>query len=101
MDNVKQNASGFIGRMLNFDTMITPTIIKFIYAVTTIIGIIVGLGMIFTGFNAYYGGGIRVFMGLIVVIASPFINRIWCEGLIVIFKIHENLAKIANKDNQY
>lgn len=97
MDNAKDNARGFISKMLNFDTMITPTIIKIIYAITTVLGILLGLWMIFSGFNSYYGGGLKVFIGLIVVAAAPFVTRISCESMIVIFKIHEHLNKMANK----
>lgn len=43
------------------------------------------------------GSGFETLGGLLIIVASPFVNRIWCEGMIVIFKIHENLNKIANR----
>ncbi len=42
-----------------------------------------------------YGGGFLAGLGIIIFGAIG--SRIWCELLIVLFKIHENLQKIANK----
>jgi len=95
MEDGKGNAKGFVGKMLNFDKMITPTIIKLIYIVVTVIVMIIGLFVFISGMGGY-GSGAQVFLGLILIVSSPFINRIWCEAMIVIFKINENLAKIAN-----
>ena len=44
-----------------------------------------GLGSMFTE----YGDGF--FSGLAIIIAGAIGARIWCELLIVLFKIHENL----------
>lgn len=78
--------------MLNFDTMITPVIVKIFYVITTLIGMLIGLRLMFTSYTAFPS-----LMGLGIVVASPFITRIGCEGMIVLFKIHENLNKLANK----
>ena len=44
---------------------------------------------------AKYGGGF--ISGLAIIVGGAIGARIWCELLIVLFKIHENLQKIANK----
>lgn len=88
-------------RMLNFDTMITPTIIKLIYSVSTVLSALFGLILVITGIGARYGGGSKVFMGLVVIVVSPFITRIWCETMIIIFKINENLARVARQKQEY
>lgn len=94
-----ETVKGICRKMLNFDTMITPTIIKVIYAVFTSISILYGLSMILGGFTSHLGGGFKVIMGLFVIVLSPFLTRIWCETMIVIFKINENLGKLV-KQNQ-
>ncbi|WP_133407933.1 DUF4282 domain-containing protein [Parashewanella tropica] len=74
-----------------FDTMLTPKIITFVYWLMLFGTLISSLGIMFTK----YGGGF--WYGLGVLIAGVIGTRIWCELLIVLFKIHENLNKIANK----
>lgn len=73
-----------------FDSMLTPKIIIFIYWLGLISVIIGALGSMFSGYGGFWSGlGILLF-GLIG-------TRIWCELLIVLFKINENLQKIANR----
>lgn len=74
-----------------FDSMITPKIITFVYWLM-LVGILVsGLGMMFGG--SFLGG-----LGMIV--GGAIGTRIWCELLIVLFKIHENLQSLAgNSEN--
>jgi hypothetical protein len=74
-----------------FDSMLTPKIITFVYWLMLLGSLISGLSAMF----ASYGGGI--FSGLGIIIGGAIGSRIWCELLIVLFKIHENLQKIANK----
>lgn len=74
-----------------FDSMLTPKIITFVYWLMLLGSLISGLSAMFT----QYGGGI--FSGLGIIIGGAIGSRIWCELLIVLFKIHENLQKIANK----
>ncbi|MBB1269938.1 DUF4282 domain-containing protein [Shewanella sp. SR44-3] len=74
-----------------FDSMLTPKIITFVYWLLLLASLISGVGTIFSQF----GGGL--FAGLGIIIAGAIGARIWCELLIVLFKIHENLQKIANK----
>lgn len=95
MYDERRNQS-FLSRMLNFDTMITPTIIKIIYVIVTGIGMLFGATVFLMGLSGG-GSGFETLGGLLIIVASPFVNRIWCEGMIVIFKIHENLNKIANR----
>ena len=81
-------------RFLNFDKMITPTIIKIIFWIGVVLSVLLGLGMIVSGFGSYYGGGFQVFMGLVTIVVGPIIVRIYCELLIVVFKMHDALQAI-------
>jgi hypothetical protein len=74
-----------------FDSMLTPKIITFVYWLMLLGFLVSGFGSMFT----QYGSGF--FAGLGIIIFGAIGSRIWCELLIVLFKIHENLQKIANK----
>ena len=56
-----------------------------------VIGGIIG---IVSGLNSRYGGGSEVFTGLMMLILGPLVVRIYCELLIIIFRIHETLVEI-------
>jgi hypothetical protein len=73
------------------DSMLTPKIITFVYWLMLLGSLISGLATMFSR----YGGGFLTGLGII--IGGAIGSRIWCELLIVLFKIHENLQKIANK----
>lgn len=95
LESMKQD--GFVKTFLNFDKMITPAIIKIIFYIGTAISVLISLGIIIKGMDTYYGGGFMVFIGIISLVLSPLIIRIYCELLIIIFKIHESLVEIKNK----
>ncbi|MBF4694519.1 DUF4282 domain-containing protein [Fusibacter sp. Q10-2] len=82
---------------LNFDKMITPTLIKIIFYIGIIMSTLGGLGMILNGLRYPFGGGVHVFLGLLTLVISPIIVRVYCELLIVVFKIHDSLNEIKNK----
>jgi len=69
-----------------FNAMLTPKIILGIYWAVLLAILVYGLGKIGDG-NFWWGVGIIVGGGVLL--------RIWCELLIVLFKIHENLRTIA------
>jgi hypothetical protein len=72
-----------------FDEMITPKVITFIYWLLLLAVLIAGLSTMFRGFGGFLGGiGIIVF-------GSVFI-RVYCELMIVLFKINDNIRKLAD-----
>ncbi|EGM77929.1 hypothetical protein Rhein_2014 [Rheinheimera sp. A13L] len=77
-----------------FDSMLTPKIITLVYWLLLAVAVFSGLGAMFSD----YGGGFLVGLGIL--IGGAVGARIWCELLIVLFKIHENLQKIAEKNDQ-
>jgi hypothetical protein len=81
-----------------FDAMLTPKFITFIYWLGLIGVVITGLGSIFMmGFRyVTFGGFVR---GLLITIGGAIAVRVWCELMIVLFKINENVQKIANSKN--
>lgn len=76
-----------MGNLLEFKTMITPVIIKFIF--------FIGLIMLVLGGLIEIGSG-SVGRGLGVMLIGPVMLRIYCEILIVIFSIHDRLGEIRD-----
>ena len=85
------------GGFFSFRTMITPTIIKVLYVLGIIALIIVGIVMIVEGANSYYGSNNEVLIGFGIIILGNLLWRIICEGIILMFSIHERLGSIDKK----
>ncbi|WP_439509845.1 DUF4282 domain-containing protein [Marinimicrobium koreense] len=71
-----------------FDRMLTPSIITVVYWLLLLSVLVGGIGMMF---------GQSFFAGLGIIVFGTLGVRIWCELLIVLFKIHQNLKAIADK----
>ena len=82
--------------ILFFETMLTPKIITFVYWLLLLVAVVSGIGAMFTGYSGVTFGSF--IMGIGIAIAGAVGARIWCELLIVLFKINENIKKIADKD---
>lgn len=80
--------------VLFFDKMITPKIITFIYWVMLVVVAISGLVWIFAGQGGFFA---RLFGGLFGAAVGAIGVRIWCELLIVLFKMNEALQEIRRK----
>ena len=81
---------------LSFRRMITPLIIQILFWIGVIVSIIAGLIMIVSGATSDYGGGGQVLIGLLAIVLGPFVVRIWCELLILFFRMNETLTEIRN-----
>ena len=86
---------------LYFDTMVTPKIITFIYWLMLAAAAISGLVLLFKGFGVMKWNG---FAGFGMVVAAPILAavsallaRVYCEIMIVLFKINEALQDIRSK----
>jgi hypothetical protein len=82
-----------------FRWLITPRILIVLYWIVVVIDILVGLGLMASGFvaggeAARILGGIVV--GLLVMIAGPILHRILFEILIVVFRIYDTLTEIRD-----
>lgn len=78
--------------LLFFDAMLTPKIITFVYWLGLAAVIFAGLGAMFTegGAGGFIGGLFMMVFGAVAV-------RIWCELLIVMFKIYESLRTLVDR----
>lgn len=92
-------------KYLNFDVMITPTIIKILFwvgvAASLLGGIILffsGLATMFSGFRgAFFGGLFTIISGVFIAVFGVLVSRIYCELIIVAFKMLEKLTSIDSK----
>jgi len=89
---------------LNFDKMITPMIIKVLFwvgvAIAGLSGIITifsGLGQMFSRFGSPFTGFVMIIFGFIIIAVGILFARIYCELLIVVFKIQGTLTSIDQK----
>ncbi|WP_202844338.1 DUF4282 domain-containing protein [Luteimonas saliphila] len=87
--------------LLHFDSMITPKIITFIYWMLLAAAAVGGLVLLSKGFGVMKYSG---FAGFGMIVAAPILAvllavlaRIYCEVMIVLFKINEALQHIRNK----
>ena len=80
--------------VLTFESMITPKIITFVYWLL-LLGVAVG------GVGAMLSFGRVSFAsfstGLLVMAGGALAARIWCELLIVLFKINEHMQTVSKR----
>lgn len=74
---------------ISFDKMLTPTIIKIVFWIGVGFSVLMGLMQMI-------GGGFYVFLGLLTIILGPLAVRVYCELLIIIFKMHETITDMRN-----
>ena len=95
------NFSDFI----QFKRMITLQVIPILYAVVAIIITLASLAMMFSGgsrsgYGDGYGGGAFSFMpggfigGLLFLILGNIFWRMWCEFILVLFRINRNIQDV-------
>lgn len=87
--------------LLYFDSMVTPKIVTFIYWLMLVVAALAGLVLLSKGFGMMKYSG---FAGFGMIVAAPILAllmalmaRIYCEILIVVFKINEALQEMRHK----
>lgn len=87
--------------LFRFDAMVTPKIITFLYWLMLAGAAVFGLAVLVKGFGTMRYSG---FAGFGMIVAAPILAvlwallaRIYCEIMIVLFKINEALQDIRSK----
>jgi hypothetical protein len=91
-------------RFFNFDIYITTTVIKVMYAIACVLLLLGGVGMLLVSLTAFGDGasrGIKAVLGALVVLllgvpTYALLLRMMFESVLVLFKINDNLQKIAD-----
>ena len=76
-----------MNEFLTFRKMITPIFIQVIFWIAAIGAFIAGLVMMFQG-------GVYLLFGFLYMILGPLVVRIYCELVILLFKVYEELQAI-------
>lgn len=82
---------------VSFRAMITPVIIRALFWIGVILCLIVGLVGVISGASSKYGGVPQAAMGLGIMLVGPVLVRVYCEILILFFRINETLTEMNNK----
>ena len=81
--------------VLFFDAMLTPKVVTVVYWLLLVSALIAGIGsMFYTGFQYMTFG--TFCRGLLITVGGAIAARIWCELVIVLFKLNENVQRIAS-----
>ena len=79
--------------ILYLEKMLTPSIITFAYWLLLLFALVSGLSTMFSEGVSFS----RFLMGLGIIVGGAVAARIWCELLIVLFKINANIKVIAEQ----
>ena len=80
--------------ILYFDSMLTPKVVTIVYWLMLLGCVIAGLGtMFYMGFQ-YMTLGTFV-KGIAITLGGAIAARIWCELVIVLFKLNENVQRLV------
>jgi uncharacterized membrane protein len=81
---------------LKFRKMVTPAIIQVLFWIGVAVTVIASLVTMGSSFGTY-GGGVGTFVGgLLMLVLGPVVVRIYCELLILFFRMNETLTEIKN-----
>ena len=78
-----------MGDFLKFETMMTSIVIQAIFWIAVVILVIVGILQI-------ADGGSGIWTGLATIIVGPILARIYCEIIIIFFRINDHLRAIQH-----
>jgi hypothetical protein len=83
---------------MSFSSFITTKLVKVIFIIWMILAVIVAIGLIVAGFQESAG------LGILALVLSPvafllymILGRVYCEMMIVLFRIAEHVRDIATK----
>ena len=80
-----------MGDFFSFRRMITPVIIQVVFWIGLIVIVGYALAILIAGDEAW----VRV-LGVVYLILGPILWRVWCEIMILLFRISETLTDIRN-----
>ena len=82
---------------LAFRTMVTPVIIQILFWVGAILCLIIGVIMaIYGATHLQEGQGQYLWQGVLLFVLGPLGVRVYCEILIIFFRINETLTEIKH-----
>lgn len=86
---------GGFGEFLTFRRMVTPVIIQVIFWIGVVVCVLTGLAQLAMAINI--GSIVAFLMALGTLIIGPIMVRVYCELLILLFRIYDTLQEIKNQ----
>jgi hypothetical protein len=83
------------GEFLAFRRMVTPVVIQVIFWLGVAICVLTGLGQLFFGLR--FMSIITIFSALFTIVVGPLLVRVWCELIILLFRIYDTLQEIKEQ----
>ena len=84
-----------------FRTMVTPVIIQILFWIGAILCLIIGVVMVIYGATHLQGSqGQYLWQGVLLFVLGPLGVRVYCEILIIFFRINETLTEIKHAVGQ-
>jgi len=81
----------------SFRTMVTPVIIQILFWIGAVLCVIIGLIMVIYGSTHFQAGQSHyLWKGVLLFLLGPLGVRIYCEILIIFFRINETLTEIKH-----
>lgn len=79
----------------NFDTFITPKIVKIVYVIATALVGLATLGMILSAFAVMTDGGFSVLLGLIFLVAAPILGLIYLAFIRMSLELYYAVIRLS------
>ena len=80
-----------------FRTMVTPVIIQILFWIGAVLCLITGAIMVIYGASQFQAGqGHYLWKGVLLFVLGPLGVRVYCEILIIFFRINETLTEIKH-----
>ena len=92
----KKEMKDLVLELLNFKKLITPKVITFVYWLMLAGSLIAGITVMNMGYRSITL--VQFLVGIGVMVVGIVIARIWCELLIVLFKMNEALQDIRSNN---
>ncbi len=81
---------------LTFRKMITPIIIQLIFWIGLVATVLTGITGIAAGLGVPEEGGYTILAGFAILLLGPLFLRVYCELLILFFRMNDTLTEIKN-----
>jgi len=85
---------------LTFRKMLTPIVIQVLFWLSVVACILGGIGAILVGIARIDRTPELIGIGILAVVFGPLVMRIYCEWLIVLFRINDTLTDIRRNTDR-
>src|SRR5690625_2999096 len=97
LKNTLKKGEILMGKFIKFERMITPIFIQIVFWIGFFVIILGGLGTAIFGIFTETGKIMMILSGLATMVIGPIVLRVYCEILIVIFKMQGALIDIREE----